>query len=253
MVNFLADLWTLEQVASVCDHTYLSRPESFKGDSAGAIAAYRADLRRFVSETVALPFQPYALCVRPEEVEFVVRTLEENLSISPVICSVVGFPDGGTPTTAKVADARVALAAGAREIDMVLDYRAYAAGHSESAENDARAVIDVVHAAGAKLKLILEVSELPLEQIGAACRDADRWGVDMVKTSTGFSREGATVEALTVIATHFPRGIKISGGVRSNNLTSLLDAVARGRGSAVPCDPAHIRIGESGLLKELKV
>ncbi len=96
--------------------------------------------------------------------------------------------------------------------------------------------------------MILEISELSLEQTQLACQIVDHCGAAFVKTSTGFSAHGATTEHLKVMRAHFPRGIKISGGVTANNVDDLLLA-ATAPGQPISMDPMKIRIGESSLLK----
>lgn len=243
---------TPKQVASLCDHTYLNRPEAFRGPEyrgMNACALRRLEFQRFLSETVSSPLKPYAVCVRAEDVAQVRRYLDADGWKDCIVVATVGFPDGGTPTAFKVSEAALALAAGAKEIDTVLDVEAFKGGDFKHVAADISAVVKVVHLKGALLKLILETSELTLDEIERACTLAEELGVDFVKTSTGFSSSGAGVKEVQVMKRSFSGGIKISGGVKADNVKALL-AACTGSDDIV-IDPKKIRIGESSLLKQL--
>jgi len=234
------------QLCGLCDHTFLLRPEVFRGEGKSAVKACREELIRFLEDTISSPLKPYAVCVRAEEVKFTHDFLDGT---DIVVAATAGFPDGATPTELTIVEARFALDNGAKEVDMVLDTAAFKAGDEAAAIKDIAAVEKVVHDKGGLLKLILETSELKATEIERACQLADEMGVDFVKTSTGFSAYGARAEDLSIMARVFPRGIKISGGVTENNVRDLLAAAAGGE--SVVCDPKNLRIGESSLLQSL--
>eukprot|EP00697_Spironema_sp_BW2_P007702 gnl/Spiro4/22059_TR10849_c0_g4_i1.p2 gnl/Spiro4/22059_TR10849_c0_g4~~gnl/Spiro4/22059_TR10849_c0_g4_i1.p2 ORF type:complete len:154 (-),score=54.73 gnl/Spiro4/22059_TR10849_c0_g4_i1:58-519(-) len=150
-------------------------------------------------------------------------------------------------------EAQAAMDAGATEIDIVLDYTLFATSPNTVAD-DVCALHTAVAARGGLVKVILEVSELNLGAVAEACALCVRAGVAFVKTSTGFSSGGATAEAVQCMRANFAHGgVKISGGVRSSNVWTLLAAagvtpadVEAGLGSG-QFDPRKTRIGESSL------
>ena len=147
-----------------------------------------------------------------------VRRCSEILSGSGVaVCSVVGFPLGACAPEVKVYEARRAIEDGACEIDMVLNVGAMKSGGEAFVRRDIAGVVEVCHRLGAKLKVILETSLLTEREKVRACELARAAGADFVKTSTGFSKGGATVEDVALMRrTVGPTlGVKASGGVRT--------------------------------------
>lgn len=132
-------------------------------------------------------------------------------------CCVVGFPLGAMLTAAKVAETRDAVAAGAAEIDMVLNIGLVKGGEGEAAGADIAAVAEAAHAGGAILKVILETALLTDGQKVEACRLAQTAGADYVKTSTGFGPGGATAADICLMrqAVGPAMGVKASGGIRT--------------------------------------
>ncbi len=236
------------ELISLCDHTFLLPPEAFTaGEGQGAVRQRREALDAFLKGVLQAPTLPYALCVRTEDVAYVRRITAGRL----IIAATVGFPDGPRHSTAvKVVQAKMACAEGAQEVDMVCNYEALQREDWEHFLEDVTCVCDAVVAVGGRLKVILETSELSIEQTQAACELLAKTDVHFVKSSTGFSGTGATAEHLAVMRKYFPRGLKISGGVRKHTVRKLL-AAAYNTGM-IPLDPQTIRIGESGLLDELK-
>ncbi len=152
-----------------------------------------------------------------------------ELKGSPVkVCTVAGFPLGATSTAAKVAETRIALADGSTEIDMVINVGALCGDEAGVVEADIRAVTEASHAGGAIVKVIIESALLTEAQKVLACQLAQAAGADFVKTSTGFSKSGATVEDVALMRrTVGPAmGVKASGGIRS--LQDLRAMVAAG-------------------------
>jgi len=128
---------------------------------------------------------------------------------------VVGFPLGASSPAVKAAETQAAVAAGAQEIDMVLDIGALRAGDGDAVEADIRAV--VAAAGEAHVKVILETCYLDDAQIVEACRRSVAAGAAFVKTSTGFGDGGATVAHVRLMReTVGPEmGVKASGGIGS--------------------------------------
>ncbi|MBN2459772.1 deoxyribose-phosphate aldolase [Candidatus Woesearchaeota archaeon] len=240
---------TPAQVASVCDHTFLSRQECFRKEGANASDARKEEFENFISEMLAGPL-PYAICVRPEDVKHAKKRLKKQYKTGMVIASVVGFPDGSWYSTKfKAAEAKLAIKDGASEIDMVLNINKLKQGKLAAVEKDVAAVVKSCHKRGALLKLILETSELTDDEIVACCKIAEKAEADFVKTSTGFSSAGAKAEHLKLMRKNFSRGIKMSGGVNKENLQELLAAASGRDDGMIELDPMKVRIGESSLLK----
>lgn len=160
----------------------------------------------------------FSACVRPSDVVHAVRRLEGS---GVAVCTVIGFPHGTTTTATKVAEATEALAAGALEVDMVVNIARLRSGLLDDVEADIRAVVE---AAGEHVvKVILETALLDDDQIVAGCEAAERAGAAFVKTSTGFAGGGATVPHVTLMRATVGADVQVkaSGGVRG--LDTLLE------------------------------
>ncbi|HWB86906.1 MAG TPA: deoxyribose-phosphate aldolase [Bryobacteraceae bacterium] len=199
-------------IAALIDHTIL-KPE-----------ATRADVTKVCREARQYGFA--SVCANPYWVPLVRAELEGS---SVKVCTVVGFPLGATSTEAKMAEAAVALRAGAEEIDMVLNVGALRSGDHETARLDIQEVVKVSHEAGAIVKVILETALLDDNQKAVASTLAKLAGADFVKTSTGFGPSGATAHDVALMR-HVvgpAMGVKASGGIRTlEDLKSLTAAGA---------------------------
>ncbi len=152
-----------------------------------------------------------------------------ELAETPVLtCTVVGFPLGATSTDAKVAEARFAMIEGARELDMVINLGALRGGEMHTVESDIRAMAEAAHSGGTTLKVIIETALLDDPMKVTACRLAQKAGADFVKTSTGFSKGGATADDVALMrrTVGHSMGVKASGGIRT--LETLRAMVAAG-------------------------
>lgn len=128
------------------------------------------------------------------------------------VACVVGFPLGASTTEVKAFEAAKAVEDGADEIDMVMAVGALKGGDFDYVANDIAAV---KHACGVTLKVIIEECLLTDEQIAEAAKICVRSGADIVKTSTGFSKAGATLHAVEIIKANCgDLGIKAAGGIR---------------------------------------
>ena len=159
-------------------------------------------------------FKFASVCVNPTTV----RLCAQLLKGSPVkVCSVIGFPLGASLPETKAFETENALKDGATEIDMVINIGALKDRDLELVARDILAVVKPVHAAGAILKVIIETALLTDEEKQIACLLAKEAGADFVKTSTGFSKAGATAEDVSLMRhTVGPlMGVKAAGGVRS--------------------------------------
>ena len=195
---------TREELASYIDHTLL-KPE-----------ASREQIRAVCNEAKQYHFA--SVCVNSCWVPLIAEELKGS-GVS--VCCVIGFPLGASLSSVKAFEAREAVAAGAQEIDMVINVGAVKSGDWELVRED----IAAVNAAKgtAKLKVIIETCLLTDEEKVRVCQIAKEAGADFVKTSTGFSTGGATVHDVELMRkTVGPEmGVKASGGVRT-----LADALA---------------------------
>ncbi len=186
------------ELAAKIDHTLL------KAD------ATRADILRVCEE--AKTYHTASVCVNAFWVPVVAKALADS---GVKTCCVVGFPLGAMSSAAKAFEAREAVAAGAQEVDMVLNVGLARGGEWDAVEADIAAV---VQAAGqATVKVILETCLLTDAQKRRACEVAKAAGAGFVKTSTGFSTGGAMEADVRLMreAVGPDMGVKASGGIRT--------------------------------------
>jgi len=131
--------------------------------------------------------------------------------------SVVGFPLGASLTRTKREEAQSALRLGATELDMVINIGALKGRENAAVQSDIAAVVEVAHDAGVQVKAILETCLLTLEEKLRASEICVAAGVDFLKTSTGFSTAGATIEDVSLLrgVAGGRCGVKASGGLRT--------------------------------------
>lgn len=154
----------------------------------------------------------FSVCVNP----YYVSLVSEELKGSDVqVCSVIGFPLGANTSSLKALEAQKAIEEGAHEIDMVINIGALKDKNYDFVEADIRAVVNVCKGI-ALLKVIIESCLLTDEEKKIACELSVKAGADYVKTSTGFSTGGATVEDIQLMRKIVGPdiGVKASGGVR---------------------------------------
>ena len=186
------------QLAKYIDHTIL-KPD-----------ATAAQVRKLCDEAKQYGFA--SVCVNPSRIALAAEALE-GTDVTP--CCVVGFPLGAIPTESKAAETAVAVRNGAREVDMVIDIGAAKDGDWARVEADIAAVKAACD--GAKLKVIIETCLLTDAEKVEACKASMRANADFVKTSTGFSKAGATVEDVRLMRqTVGPdMGVKAAGGIHN--------------------------------------
>lgn len=186
---------TREGVAALVDHTLL-KPEA----TAEQVAALVAEAREL---------GVLAVCVSPSMLPL---TGAEGL----VVATVCGFPSGAHQSAVKAQEAADSVERGAAEVDMVVNLGLVKAGDFAGVEADIAAV-RAAAPAPTVLKVIIESAALTDEEIVACCEASERAAADFVKTSTGFSTAGATVEHVALmrrtVGEHV--GVKASGGVRT--------------------------------------
>ena len=186
------------EISKRIDHTLL-KPE-----------ASQSSFDKVCREAVQYGFK--AVCVNSAWVAYVTQKLRGS---SVAVCAVVGFPLGVTHRAVKAFEAEKAIEDGASELDMVLNIGALKGGDLKNVEADIRAVRQA--AAGATvLKVIIETCLLKNPEKVRACEIAKHAGADFVKTSTGFSSGGATVEDVALMRqiVGAEMGVKASGGIK---------------------------------------
>lgn len=189
-----------QSLAATLDHTLL-KPDATSGD-----------VLRLCDE--AMHYRFACVSVNPCWIALAHSALSGS---GVAVGTVVGFPLGASLTHTKREEAESALRLGARELDMVIHIGALKSGDNATVQSDVRTLAELAHDAGAALKAILETSLLTLEEKLRASEICVAAGVDFLKTSTGFSTGGATVEDVSLLrgVAGGRCGVKASGGIRT--------------------------------------
>lgn len=215
----LSDSATAQDWASLVDHTLL-KPE-----------ASESDIKKLCSEAAQYGFA--SVCVNPSWVK---KAADFLRGTNIPVCTVIGFPLGATLSDVKAFEARRAIFNGAREVDMVINIGALKSGDDCTVEDDIRAVATAAHENGVLCKVIIETALLTDEEKVRACLAAKNAGADFVKTSTGFSKGGATVEDVALMrrVVGANLGVKASGGVKGiEDARAMFEAGATRIGASV--------------------
>ncbi|HVN49552.1 MAG TPA: deoxyribose-phosphate aldolase [Bacteroidota bacterium] len=201
-------------LAAIIDHTLL-KPEATRSE----IEALCNEARQYQFASVCVNASYVALCA----------SLLSGTTVK--VCTVIGFPLGATSTAAKVFEAERAIRDGASEVDMVLNVGYLKSGNTQFVEDDIHAVAVAAHRVHTILKVILETCLLTDEEKKIACTLSKHAGADFVKTSTGFSKGGATVEDIALMrkAVGAAMGVKASGGVRTQEQARAMVAAGASR------------------------
>ena len=210
-----------KELAKMIDHTLL------KAD------ALEHQVKELCREAKEYDFA--SVCVNPSYVSLCAKELKDS---EVKVCTVIGFPLGATTTEVKACEAKDAIEKGAQEVDMVINIGKLKDKDYAYVKKDIEEVVKVAKEKNALTKVIIETSLLTREEKIIACELAKEAGADFVKTSTGFSTGGATLEDIMLMReTVGPNmGVKASGGVRSYQ-----DAVTMIKGGAT-------RIGASASI-----
>lgn len=201
----------MSKIANMIDHT-----------------ALKADTTRDVIEKLcqeATEYQFASVCVNPTWVETAAQLLKNS---EVKVCTVIGFPLGANTPETKAFETKDAIEKGATEVDMVINIGALKDKNDDLILKDIKAVVDAANGK-ALTKVIIETSLLTEEEKVRACELSVKAGADFVKTSTGFSTGGATVEDISLMRkTVGPTiGVKASGGVRdTEGAEALINAGA---------------------------
>lgn len=188
-----------KHIAKMIDHTLL-KPE-----------ATREQIEQLIEEAKKYRFA--SVCIQPTWVKFAKELLREVEDVK--VCTVIGFPLGASTSEVKAYEVLKAIEDGADEVDMVINIGALKSGDLELVEADIHAVV-LATKGQALTKVIIETSLLSEEEKRIACELAVKAGVDFVKTSTGFSTGGATIEDVKLMRSIVGEnvGVKASGGIR---------------------------------------
>ncbi|MFG1499330.1 deoxyribose-phosphate aldolase [Halobacteriovorax sp. XZX-3] len=188
----------MQDIAQFIDHTLL-KPE-----------ASSLQIKKLCQEANEYGFK--SVCINPSNI------LEARKYIDPsksLICTVIGFPLGAMTTETKVFETKDAIEKGADEIDMVLNIGRLKEGNLEYVEQDIAAVVKAAN--GKVVKVIFETCLLNEKEIRLAAKASISAGASFIKTSTGFSSEGANPEVVSIMIDEAQGKceVKASGGVRS--------------------------------------
>ena len=188
------------EIARLIDHTLL-KPE-----------ATTAQITQLCREAAQYSFA--SVCVNPVQVNTAAALLRGS---GVKVCTVIGFPLGAHTPEEKVHETTQAIADGASEVDMVINIGALKEGNDDLVEQDIMGVVRAAHEGQALCKIIIEAALLTDEEKVRVCRLAKEAGADYVKTSTGFSSGGATVEDVALMRqTVGPTiGVKAAGGIKT--------------------------------------
>jgi deoxyribose-phosphate aldolase len=180
-----------------------------------AAVLYPEMVRRDAREAIKtiINYQCRTVCVRPCDIDI---ALEQSQGTQTEVCVVLGFPHGCGLSEVKALEAKTYIDKGVHEIDMVVNYGFIRSHEWDLVEYDIRSVSEATRPARVILKVILETSELSLEQVARATEIAIKTQADFVKTSTGFASGGATREVIKTMMDTAKGRIKIkpSGGIR---------------------------------------
>lgn len=205
--------------ASLIDHTLL-KPE-----------ASDEDIKHLCEEAARYRFA--SVCVNPAWVKVAACSLRGT---HIPVCTVIGFPLGATLPDVKAYEARRTIFDGASEVDMVINIGALKSRDDCLVEHDIHSVVEVAHENNAICKVIIETALLTDEEKVRACVAAKKAGADFVKTSTGFSKGGATVADIALMrrTVGSELGVKASGGVKGlDDARKLVEAGATRIGASV--------------------
>ncbi len=170
---------------------------------------------------VALRYDTASVCARPGDMKLVAELLAGS---DVKVCTVIGFPHGNHKPEIKLAEAKAALADGCDELDMVINIGKMIAGDEDAVRDEIKLICDAAHAAGAKVKVILENCYLTDAQKKRACELSAEAGADWVKTSTGYGSGGCTLDDLRLMRAAVPPSVQVKGSGGIRDLDTVLAA-----------------------------
>ncbi len=191
--------YTYDDIAKMIDHSLLNPTLTEADLEAGC--------------RLAVAYNAASVCIMPYYLSRCAELLKGS-TVRP--STTIGFPHGGHATAIKLAEAKQALADGGQELDMVVNISQVLSGKWDDVRGEIRAVVDVAHAAGQKVKVIFENCYLKDDQKIRLCEICGELRADWVKTSTGYGTGGATHHDLKLMRKHAPAHVQVkaAGGVR---------------------------------------
>ena len=174
-----------------------------------------------------------SVCINPCHVAYCADYLKDS---DVNVCTVIGFPLGANTSAVKAFETKDAIANGADEIDMVINIGALKDKNYDLVRDDVKAVVEAAN--GTLVKVILETCLLTEDEIKKACELCVEAKADYVKTSTGFSTRGATIEDVRIMkeAVHGKAKVKAAGGVRTpEDMVKIVAAGADRIGTSAGC------------------
>ena len=186
------------QIANCIDHTLLKA-----GTTGEMISALCSS---------AIKHNFHSVCINPSRVQEATKYLSSS---KVKVCSVIGFPLGATSTISKLQELEFCILNGATEIDMVINIGYFKDGKFGYVSNEISKIVK--NAPGNIIKAIIETALLNNDEIIKASKLVEDSGAHFVKTSTGYSKPGATTQIINLIrnSVNFEMGIKASGGINS--------------------------------------
>lgn len=188
-------------------------------------------VKRICDEAMEYGFA--SVCINPCHVAYCADYLKDS---DVNVCTVIGFPLGANTSAVKAFETKDAVANGADEIDMVMNIGALKDKNYDLVRDDVKAVVEAAN--GTLVKVILETCLLTEDEIKKACELCVEAKADYVKTSTGFSTRGATIEDVRIMkeAVHGKAKVKAAGGVRTpEDMVKIVAAGADRIGTSAGC------------------
>ena len=188
-------------------------------------------VKRICDEAMEYGFA--SVCINPCHVAYCADYLKDS---DVNVCTVIGFPLGANTSSVKAFETKDAIANGADEIDMVMNIGALKDKNYDLVRDDVKAVVEAAN--GTLVKVILETCLLTEDEIKKACELCVEAKADYVKTSTGFSTRGATIEDVRIMkeAVHGKAKVKAAGGVRTpEDMVKIVAAGADRIGTSAGC------------------
>ena len=188
-------------------------------------------VKRICDEAMEYGFE--SVCINPCHVAYCADYLKDS---DVNVCTVIGFPLGANTSAVKAFETKDAIANGADEIDMVMNIGALKDKNYDLVRDDVKAVVEAAN--GTLVKVILETCLLTEDEIKKACELCVEAKADYVKTSTGFSTRGATIEDVRIMkeAVHGKAKVKAAGGVRTpEDMVKIVAAGADRIGTSAGC------------------
>lgn len=176
-------------VLKIVDHTLLTQTATW------------AEIKEILDD--AMKYGTASACIPAAYVKQAAEYVDGKLPI----CTVIGFPNGYSTTATKVFETKDAIANGAREIDMVINIGFLKDGRYDEVESEIRQIHEACN--GKILKVIIETCLLTEEEKIKMCEIVTRSGAEFIKTSTGFSKAGATFEDVKLMKEHVGEGVKV--------------------------------------------